>query len=168
MTVRVHRDNGKSNGETEVHIFTLSNGYSQSDLLKKLEYAFNLAQSRGTTFLGVLNTGYRMITMNQIGGFFDEFNFINTLPKEDPEYRICLAIDATGNIEESLMDSLQETPDSLAGWLWYLAKGAYEVITVVDVLQIMQEHPLGRNPWVSIENNIEDAIFWCRQNASWV
>lgn len=172
MTIQVRRDTGFNGMASEVLIFTSSGGFSSDELFKKLEYAFTLAQSRGTTFLGVIDTNYQIRSGRQFVDFFDEFKFINELPREEPEYRICLIVDSSNTREEAIFTSLQnsESPNSLSEWIIFLAKGVGGVMAakdMMDQLEHLNYHPLVNNPWVSTDQTVEGAIQWCRENASW-
>lgn len=47
-----------------------------------------------------------------------------------------------------------------------IAKGAYLATSAWDAVT-REPHPLLRNKWVTIENQVGDGIKWCRKNAVW-
>ncbi|MCA9995420.1 MAG: hypothetical protein KDE56_06730 [Anaerolineales bacterium] len=161
MTISINRNRGLNNTEQEVIVFKV-----EGDLFEKMHYAFTLCQNAGRTFLAVIDTPYAPLSMHAFDLFFDKFTFINDLPAQQPEYRICLVIDRTQTIERDIAKSFDQTPETLFDWAVAIAKGAYLATSAWDAVT-KEPHPLLRNQWVTIENQVEDGVTWCRKNAVW-
>lgn len=113
MTISINRNRGLNNTEQEVLIFKVEDDFSQNDLFEKMRYAFTLCQNTRRTFLAVIDTPYAPLSMHAFDLFFDKFTFINDLPAQQPEYRICLVIDRTQTIERDIVQSFDQTPETL-------------------------------------------------------